>query len=125
MLDDLANYCASNGLGTIGVNIFELYLPDQANNAIMIKETGGPILDPSSKYLPFKTPTFQVITRNSSETVGIAQALVVRNLFHRLVNTTIGSTYFYYILMVQEPQGIGMDNNGRYEWSQNFLCQTR
>lgn len=127
MLDDLTNYLATNNVGILGQTLFEYYRPDKLDNCYMLKDTGGPVGD-DAKYMPVKTVTFQVITRGSTEPIGHAAAEVINNFLHNTAGTTmkqLGSTFFFYVLKLQEPQSLGKDSSGRYDWSQNFVCLIR
>lgn len=122
MLDDIAQFLADGGLGTIATDIFTTYQPSSPDNCIAVLETGGP--EPP-EIAAIKTPTFQVITRNNNYDNGKVKHDAVRARLQAIKNTTIGNTFFYYILLVSEGGHIGRDEPGRDEWSLNFRCQTR
>jgi hypothetical protein len=104
ILNDLATYMQTNSIGTIGTNLFKGYMPDAVNTGVCILDTGGPEPD---KYLPTKKPTFQIYIRATDYITGKAKMDAVRALLHQVANTTIGGTYFYYILALSEGGHIG------------------
>lgn len=122
LLDDLAQYLVDMGLGTLGTTIFKSFMPDNADDALAILDTGGPEPD---KELPTKKPTFQVFIRGSDYPTGRAKLDLVRTYLHQVKNTTIGNTYFYYILAQSEGGHIGRNERGLDEFSINFICLTR
>lgn len=122
IIGDIATYLQTAGLGTVGTDIFASYTPDAADNIICVLDTGGTMPDP---YIPTKSPTFQVFVRASDYETGRAKLDQVRATLHKLVNTTVGSTYFYYILAQSEGGSIGRNERGLDEFSMNFICLAR
>lgn len=122
VIDDIAQYLVDNSIGTIGTDIFKSYLPDGANAGLAVLDTGGPMPD---KELPTKSPTFQVFIRAATYTAGRSKLDSVRSALHQIKNTTIGNTYFYYVLAQSEGGHIGRNERGQDEFSINFICLTR
>lgn len=122
LTNDIAQKLADSGLGTIGTNIFETYLPDAVDTGLAVLDTGGPMPD---KYLPTKSPTFQILIRAADYTTGKEKLDGVRAALHQTKNTTLGNTYFYYILAQSEGGHIGKNERGLDEFSINFICLTR
>jgi hypothetical protein len=122
LVDDVAQYLQTAGLGTIGSDLFESYMPDTVDTGICVLDTGGPAPDAD---LPTHSPTFQVFIRGSNYITGRAKLDLVRSTLHQLANTQIGNTYFYYILAQSEGGHIGRNERGLDEFSINFLCLTR
>lgn len=122
ILDDIADYLEDEGVGTVGTDIFKSYMPDAVDTGICVLDTGGPQPD---KDLPTKKPTFQVFIRGAAYITGRAKLDAVRAALHQVTNTTIGNTYFYYILALSEGGHIGRNERGLDEFSINFLCLTR
>lgn len=122
LVDDVATYLAANGIGSVATSIFKSYKPDNPDAQVVVLDTGGPAPDP---YIPTKNPTFQVYVRGTSFMAARAKIDAVVALLHRAANFTSGSTYFYFILALQEPGHIGVDDFGRDEFSVNFQCKVR
>lgn len=122
LVDDIAQKLADSGLGTIGTNIFKSFLPDGIDTAICVLDTGGPQPD---KELPTKKPTFQVYIKSSDYRAGRDKLDAVRAALHQTRNTTLGNTFFYYILALSEGGHIGRNERGIDEFSINFICLTR
>lgn len=124
IISDIADYLATQSLGTCGTNIFKGYLPDSVNECMAVLDTGG--LEPDS-YLPTKVPTFQVFIRSASYTLGKTKQEAVRTALHRLTNTTLGDNYYFYVLAISEGGhiGKGMQSRGLDEFSMNFRALIR
>lgn len=118
----LAEYCANEGLGILGEDLFYSFLPEAPDNCISIFDTGGWAKDPD---LPRKDPTFQFLFRGDS--YDSVQTLIekVKVLF---MPGNIPKKCFYigsnFIHMVQPMQptafGLGRDENGRDKFTWNF-----
>lgn len=124
IISDVSTYLQAQGLGTLGTNIFESYLPDSVDSCIGVFDTGG--LQPDH-YLPTKEPTFQIFIRAATYTAGKAILDSVRTLLHQKANLNLvsGQTYFYFIFAISEGGHIGRNDNGQDEFSINFQCRTR
>lgn len=122
LVSDVAIYLQTESIGTLGTNLFYSYLPANVEAGVVVLDTGGPQPDP---YLPTKEPTFQVLVRAASYDAGKTKLDAVRTALHQVVNETIGSTYFYFILAMSEGGHIGLDESGRDLFSINFHCRTR
>jgi hypothetical protein len=122
VIDDIAQYLVDNSIGALGTTIFKSYLPDNVDAALVVLDTGG--VKPDG-YIPTKSPTFEILIRAVDYTTGKAKLDSIRTLLHSLKNTTIGSTYFYYILAISEGGHLGRNERGLDEFSINFQCFTR
>lgn len=122
MIDDIATKLQSEGIGTIGTNIFKSYLPETVDTGLVVLDTGGAQPDP---YLPTKEPTFQIFIRAEDYATGRQMMDDVRTALHQTKNTTLGNTYFYFILAISEGGHIGRNEVGRDEFSINFRARTR
>ena len=122
LIDDIAQYLVDNSVGIIGTNIFKSFIPDAVDTGLCVLDTGGVMPDPE---LPTKSPTFQIFIRAADYITGRAKLDTVRTVLHQIKNTTIGNTFFYYILAQSEGGHIGRNERGLDEFSINFLCLTR
>lgn len=127
LAEQIATYLQTAGVGTLATNLFYSALPDTDSGdfCVGVFDTGGPQPD---KYLPTKVPTFQVFVRSTTYDTGREKLDDVRAALHQLQNQTLvtGQTYFYYILAQSEGGHIGVNpDNGKNEFSINFICKTR
>jgi len=122
ILSDIADHLENSGLGTVGTDIFYSYAPGDINTGIFVLDTGGPKPD---EDIPTKHPTFQCFIRAADYDTGKTKLEAVRDLLHRVQNTTIGNSFFYHILAMSEGGHIGRSENGHDEFSINFQVLTR
>lgn len=124
LIDDLGTYLQTQGIGTLGTDLFQGHLPSSPDNCVAVFETGG---SQPNKDLPLNHPSFQVIVRNKSYATGRDKLESVRTALHRKFNTSLvsGQTFAYYILATSEGGHIGRDESGRDEFSINFQAVTR
>jgi len=122
LIDDVASYLQTAGVGTVGTDIFKSYLPDSANAGIAVLDTGG--MSPNI-HVPLYNPTVQVFIRAATYTAGKTKLLAVRTQLHQLANTTMGGTYIYFCLAQSEGGHIGRNDRGQDEFSINFIFKTR
>lgn len=123
LVSDIATYLQTNGLGTVGTDIFYSYSPDIDGNVIAVLDTGGPM--PSVDIKELKNPTFQVFIRNSDYATGKANLDSVRSLLHQVIETTIGSTYFLNCFAQSEGGHLGRNERDQDEFSINFIAKIR
>lgn len=122
LIDDIATKLQTEGIGTVGTTIFKSYLPESVTNSLVVLDTGGTQPD---KDLPTKEPTFQIFIRAEDYSTGKALLESVRTALHQTKNTTLGNTYFYFILAISEGGHIGRNEVGQDEFSINFRARTR
>lgn len=107
---------------TLGTNLFKGFMPETPDNCVAVMDTGGAEPD---KDIPTGSPTFQILVRNTDYKIGSDLINTIADLFHRRMNETIGTTYYYSIFLMGEAGCLGRDAKGRDEFSVNFLCHTR
>ena len=124
LISEVATYLAAEGLGTVGTNIFYSHLPDNTDECLVVLDTGG--VNPDI-YIPTKSPTFQIIIRSATYTLGKAKLDSVRSALHNFYNDYLvsGQTYFYSINALSEGGHLGRNDRGLDEFSINFICKTR
>lgn len=125
IIDEVATYLIENVESVElekGTNLFKSYMPDEPNALVCLYDTGGaePDID-----IPTGSPTFQVMVRDSNTESAHDLIHEIAELLHRKFNVRLveGGAYFYSILLLGEPGGIGRDNKNRDEYSANFVCK--
>ncbi len=124
LIEEIANYLVNLGMGTMGSSIFLGHLPPSPDNAITVLDTGG--VEPD-RELPIDNPTFQVIVRNTDYETGYNNLLAIKEALHKKANWQIyeNGKYYYYIFALSNGGHIGRDDNGRDEFSINFIGKVR
>lgn len=126
----VATFLSNHGIGRFeeggsGGNIFINSMPSSPNEAIAIYATGGPMIDPRNEYAG---RAIQVLIRTAANDPrpGETRAQAVIDVLKGFNSGYLaaGGNYIVDISAQQDgPNNIGTDENGRYEFSQNFIVQ--
>lgn len=113
--------------GGTGGNIFINSLPDQPNEAIGIFGTGGPMIDPRNEYAGRAIQVLiRTVPNDPRPGERLAQAVIDRLKGFNSGYLAAGGNWIVDIAAQQDgPNNIGQDENGRYEFSQNFLIEMK
>lgn len=117
LLDEIANFLASQALGTVGVDIFKGHLPSNPDDCTVIFETGG---YPGSLAADIDYPTFQVLCRARDYETARAKAEQIYAQLHGLAETVLGTRRYLLIQASQAPASLGQDEAFRHEISTNY-----
>jgi hypothetical protein len=131
VLDDIRTWLISSSTGTKQIGeglgesypVYKLQKPASTANMSILYQSGGPAPDDIYE-LAIDNPGLQIVTLSAATSdLGYNQALKVQNRLRHVSNmklpTSTGS-YYVYIMPVQSPIGLGLDDNMRMQWSQNF-----
>lgn len=119
LLDDIASYLQTKGIGTVGTDIFKGEYPDSPDDMVAIYETGG--------FAPPKSwegdnPTFQIRVRNRGYSLGRDVCETIMWTLHHVGEETLGTTRYLYIWALDSPISLMRDPKQRHEWTMNFAC---
>ena len=117
LLAEVAEYLASNGIGTQGTNIFIGHEPVAPVNVVTLYPTGGPKIGASEDK---DTPTMQVRVRNSTFDGGWTVAWNVFKLLDKEVSF-LSSLRGRCFAMQSQPTFIGRGANEEFLFTQNFM----
>lgn len=121
MLDGLAAYLESVGIGTVGTDIFKTDAPATTNTCIIIYPTGGFEGEPK---LSIDNPTFQIYARSVDPSIAYNKLAAVYSALESLSGVTLDDgTYIIDCTGLQsQPAYYRKDENNpaRTEYSINF-----
>lgn len=123
MIADIAQHLQTNGVGTVGTDIFISYLPDTEDEAIAVLDTGG--VEPDIDLTQLKSPTMQIMIRSNTYTAGKSKLDSIRSILHGVIEAQVGSTYILYLHALSEGGHIGRNEAGQDEFSINFVGKIR
>lgn len=117
---DIANILDNAGLGTIGQDIFMFAWGEEAQQQLLIIETGGfeAELQESLERL-----SFQVLYRGKkaeSSLIGYAKIRAVYEYLNEQLNVIIDGTCYPQFNPLAPPAGIGQDTEDRFIFSMNY-----
>jgi len=125
IVNTLADWLASRGLGTVGVDIFVSYLPDvDADPVLALYPTGGDAPDAKE---PLDGLTFQARTRGTDPSAAVARLQAVYDLLHGAARVTLpdGTWLLSSVALQSGPTFIGRDEAGRCSYTINFRATVR
>lgn len=127
ILDEIATYLTGQGVASTGSTaswaIFKGFEPDTPHNCLSIFETGG---DPNDQHeaTPIDRPTFQLRVRATDHgySTGRAKIAAARTALEAIGPATTGAGGWYYVqvMAMSEPVALGIDENQRPRWVQNY-----
>lgn len=121
----IADYLASQGIGTVGSDLFVEFLPDSPDNVVAIYSTGGFNFNYSS-VLGYDNPTIQVRVRNTDQLAAYNKIAAVYDKLQGLNTVTLdGSSIINVQALQSAPTTIGRDAKNRAEYTQNYTIMVR
>ena len=129
LLDELGTYLQTQGIGTLGTDLFRAFLPDAPAAAVALIETGGLapqfILDTPGVHID--QPSLQVLSRgpvppavpNSYDTARAKIGDVIVAL-GAISNTDLSGVRYLRCVPSQAPFSLGPDDQGRRLVACNF-----
>lgn len=125
---DIAGLLATQGYGTEGTNIFVNIAPDSTDNMIEVNDTGGfgPLnsMGGAGTKPNLEVTGFQVRVRNNTNQTAHSN---IYNIYKLLdgYNGTLDSVAYLLIQAAQTPFILYKDENERYNYACNFICERR
>ena len=117
MLKGIGTYLQSQGIGTLGTDLFLGLMPDQPDNCIALFEYAG---SPPDLHWNGEYPGLQVRVRNKSYAAARTKIGEVAKKLHGLHEQTLFGTRYLLIKARGSPEVLKRDNNNRVELFVNF-----
>jgi len=117
MLSDIGTYLQTQGVGTVGADIFLGLMPDQPDNCIALFEYAG---SPPDLHWNGEYPGLQVRVRNKSYSAARTKIEDVMKKLHGLSEHILSGTRYLLIKARGSPEILKRDNNNRVELFVNF-----
>ena len=118
MLRGIGAYLQSQGIGTLGANLFLGLMPDQPDDCVALFEYAG---SPPDLHWNGEYPGLQVRVRNKSYAAGRAKIEEVVTELHGLHETILNNSTRYLLVKARgSPEVLKRDNNNRVELFVNF-----
>ena len=124
LLDDIADYLSTQGVGTVATDLFKSIMPDAPDDCIALFESGGhdPLhtMGAQAGQAVLERPTLQVLCRSSRYDSARALALQVDQVLNGARDLTINGISYQWIVARHPPIQLGRDANNRHEISCNY-----
>ncbi len=117
MLKEIGTYLQSQGIGTLGDNLFLGQMPDQPDNCIALFEYAG---SPPDLHWAGEYPGLQVRVRNKSYAAARAKIGEIAKELHGLHEQMLSGTRYLLIKARGSPEILKRDANNRVELVLNF-----
>ena len=117
MLNEIGTYLQSQGIGTLGTDLFLGLMPDQPDNCIALFEYAG---SPPDLHWNGEYPGLQVRVRDKSYPAGKAKIKQIVRVLHGLHETVLGGTRYLLVKARGSPEVLMRDENNRIEFFINF-----
>jgi hypothetical protein len=117
MLSDIGTYLQSQGIGTLGADLFLGLMPDQPDNCIALFEYAG---SPPDLHWNGEYPGLQVRVRDKSYAAARTKIGEAMTALHGLHEQTLSGTRYLLIKARGSPEILKRDNNNRVELFVNF-----
>lgn len=115
-------YLQTQGIGTLGTDLFVGLLPDTPDAAVSLFEYGGasPVHSLGSGGAKFERPRVQVVVRAATYTAARTKIESVYTTLEQLANITLSSVRYLMVEAVQSPAFLERDVNNRVTMVCNF-----
>ncbi len=129
--EDLGTYCAGQGHGTVGTDIFFNNLPDTPeypDNLIVFSDTGGfppdHAMGANAVNPVFENASMQVLVQHNDPESGFGTLYDIFKLLDGY-SGTLDSVEYLLVTAESSPFLIGKDENDRERFACNFLIKRR
>ena len=104
ILSEFADKLQTNGLGTVGTDIFIGQLPAETNG-IYLERIGGSM----DMYLPIEQTVVNVYVQNIKSSTAISTIETIKRTYHRHLETGTDNSFIYTILALGDVEDLGRD----------------
>lgn len=124
ILDDLSDYLSSQGIGTIGTDLFKASLPSTPDAAVALFKYGGPapvhMMSAGPGTAIVERPHLQVLARHTHPANAEKKAQDIWTLLDALGDKTINGVRYLSVYAIQTPFFFQKDETGRFTYACNY-----
>lgn len=122
LLDDIASYLQTQGLGTLAVDLFLGTSPPDPDATIVIREYGGgqPVFLATGGEPAYEYPRFQLTCRGVDYVSARDRAERCYRALSRIANQQVGTSWYLRVVPLQSPFPVGQDESDRELMVANF-----
>lgn len=122
-LNELGDYLATAGIGTVATNLFIGELPASPDNCVALLGLPGSVIGQAREVATLQFPRFQAIIRNTSYDTASDKLQAVRTALHNKYGVILPHWRILRMHAEQEGGPIGTDDQDRFEFSINFIAE--
>jgi hypothetical protein len=123
LLDALGAFLVTEGVGTLGTNIFLGLMPDTPDECVVLYEYGGGApgqVFGSDNATPWESSSVQVMARSATYAAARTKARAAYAALQKVANETLSGISFLRVDPVQSPFFVQRDENRRVYFSANY-----
>jgi len=109
LIDELAAYMQTKGLGTVGTSIFKIQRPPAPVVCTSLHPTGG---YPPDRYTAREKPTVMIYARAATPAAAMTRAYAAFNTLHRLQNIKLTNLFALTIEASSSPAYLETEQAG-------------
>lgn len=122
-IDEIGDYLATAGVGTVATNIFIGELPPDPDNCVALFGLPGQVIGDQREVPSLQFPRVQALIRNKSYDLASDKMQAVRTALHGKYGLLLPNWRVLRIHAEQEGGPIGTDDQDRFEFSINFVAE--
>ena len=111
VLDEVAAHLASNGVGTVGTDLFKGIMPEGPVNVVTVYEYPGSGLIEGFGFDGGEQPNIQVMVRNQDYEQARIKAKSAWDVLRAVSNEDLSGVRYFRISVGSSPAGLGRDSN--------------
>jgi Bacteriophage minor capsid protein len=120
MVDEIADYLAANGFGTVGTNIFTFHMPTTPDVCLSVHQFAmGPPIITMDRTVKSEQVGLQIQSRALTDQAAETNLYAVFAALAAIANVTIGSTRYQGITGKRSPEQLKIDQDNRVV----FYCE--
>lgn len=122
LLPELGAFLSTQGIGTLGTDIFLGTLPAEPDNCVALRDYGGlaPEHDLGTDHLRYEFPRVQVLVRNTDYVTGHMKAFDIVGDFEAIQDSTLSGVRYRCVDSLQSPFCLKQDENRRWVFACNY-----
>lgn len=122
VVEDIGQYLAANGIGTLSVDLFLHVSPDKPDDLVTVAEysSDDPMFTQDQLAADHERPRVQVSARSLRPEDGRLVAERAYQILMEIHNEVINGTRYFWCRPVDSPAMVGRDENGRFVSTVNF-----
>ena len=127
VLEDLGTHLQTEGVATVGTDLFYNYMPDTPDVAVNLVKSGVTSPEEGEVFGGDTLPVFErtsviCVVRTAARDSSAAETLSdsIWQTLHLIANETVNGTYYLRVVKVDGPEFVGTDTSDRPMYETDF-----
>lgn len=127
LIDELAAFAVTNGVGTLGTDLFRFALTASPDEQMALVPYSGLESEQAfgSDSLKWEFPRVQFVSRGpvGDERTAALNIDVAYKAFGKIAAETLSGTFYHSVTVIRPPFRLGMDDSGRPLYAMNLQIE--